>query len=514
MNKLLLVILLCVVMLFSASAIAENQNRTQITDALLQAGISEPVQLSQWGDTAACFAETDRTKRLILLEKREGVWQIVINNPTALIQNADWPELVLDSDNAVFWTYTLSDTEIVRYHSSRDANGTWGPVDQYYADNGYGEYTHAWSTLWDEAHGGEIIRSFAISDENDNTSDGYIIQYLPGTWLGTSIRLADFDLTRFPTLVDPSYGAWFETDRFFREAAAALMPDCTYIKGLLKDGALHFLVQKPVGAKVYVICEYSSNRKANLIESTPLPADTYLGVENFTDCLWINQCAVAIHLLSDQKSMSIEYIYNDAINGTDGGFLFFGDRVVWSDAEEQMILYGDHPWNDITQIDWNTLPRNLDEAAAQMDSSRYAMVVNPNPADRLHLREQADRGSRSQGKYYTGTPVTIRGNNGDWAHVVLGNTQSMRQGYMMKRYLVYGSSKGALRLDTSAMPQLLPRSEMLQVFEEPQIGKNALHRGDSMKIIGIIGDEWYHVWFPATGEYGFVRQSDLTAGNG
>ena len=176
MNKPLLVILLCVVMLFSASAIAENQDRTQITDALLQAGISEPVQLSQWGDTAACFAETDGTKRLILLEKREGEWQIVIDNPTALIRNADWPELVLDSDNAVFWTYTLSDTEIVRYHSSRDANGTWGPVDQYYADSGYGDYTHAWSTLWDEAHGGEIIRSFAISDENDNTSDGYIIQ--------------------------------------------------------------------------------------------------------------------------------------------------------------------------------------------------------------------------------------------------------------------------------------------------------------------------------------------------
>lgn len=27
-------------------------------------------------------------------------------------------------------------------------------------------------------------------------------------------------------------------------------------------------------------------------------------------------------------------------------------------------------------------------------------------------------------------------------------------------------------------------------------------------------DEWYHVWFPATGEYGFVRQNDLTEGNG
>ena len=36
----------------------------------------------------------------------------------------------------------------------------------------------------------------------------------------------------------------------------------------------------------------------------------------------------------------------------------------------------------------------------------------------------------------------------------------------------------------------------------------------TMKVIGIIGNDWYHVWFPATGEYGFVRQSDLTAGNG
>ena len=513
MRKILLPILVITIIMLCAVCSAEDIT-AGITAVLSDAGLNNPIQLQTWGDTAVCFIEQNGTKNLIVLENKSGRWEITVNNPTALIQNADWPELNVDSDNAIFWTYHLSDQEILRYHSTKNADGIWGSVDQYYADSGYGDYTHAWSTLWDEAHGGEIIRSFAISDENDNTSDGYIIQYLPGTWLGTSIKLADFDLTRFPTLVDPKYGAWFETDRFFQDAAATFMPDCTYIKGLLKDGALHFLVQKPTGAKVYVICEYASSRKANLIESTPLPADTRLGVENFTDCLWINQCSVAIHLLSDQKTMSIEYIYDDAVNGTDGGFLFFGDRVVWSDAEEQMILYGDHPWNDITQIDWNTLPRNLDEAAAQMDSSRYAMVVNPNPADRLHLREQADRGSRSQGKYYTGTPVTIRGNNGDWVHVLLGSTQSMRQGYMMKRYLVYGSSKGALRLDTSAMPQLLPRSEMLQVFEEPQMGKNTLHRGDSMKIIGIIGDEWYHVWFPASGEYGFVKQSDLWEGNG
>jgi hypothetical protein len=35
-----------------------------------------------------------------------------------------------------------------------------------------------------------------------------------------------------------------------------------------------------------------------------------------------------------------------------------------------------------------------------------------------------------------------------------------------------------------------------------------------MKIIGIIGDKWYHVWFPKSDEYGFVLQSDLWEGNG
>jgi len=39
MKKTLFISLLCVLMLFFAFAIAENQDGTQITDALLQAGI-------------------------------------------------------------------------------------------------------------------------------------------------------------------------------------------------------------------------------------------------------------------------------------------------------------------------------------------------------------------------------------------------------------------------------------------------------------------------------------------
>ena len=513
MNKLLLVILLCVVMLFSASAIAENQNRTQITDALLQAGISEPVQLSQWGDTAACFAETDGAKRLVVLERHDSAWQIVIDNPTALIQDYDWPELYLDSDQSIYWTYILSEQVVVRYHSYRNADGRWSPVDQFHGDSVYDELTHIWNTSW---NGEEITRTFSIADENDNDQGVQLMQILPASWLADYIWLEDFDVTRFPTFFAETYDDYAsENERFFREAAAALMPDYTFIKGMLKNDAMHFLMEKPDGYRVYVICEYMSHREVRLIESSPLPAGTVLGYENFTDSLWIDGRCVSIQLLYNGDA-GLECIYDDVNSENSGGFLFFGHQTVWDDSvvPAQTILYGDHPWDDITQIDWNTLPHSLAEASAQMDSSNYTMVVNPNTADRLHLRERADRTSESKGKYYMGTPVEVLSVEGDWVRVAVGG----QRGFMMKRYLTFGQTGRALRLDTSVMPQLTGISEeLLMVYSEPQSGSYTCHMnadGAFMKVIGIIGNEWYHVWFPATGEYGFVKQSDLWEGNG
>ena len=520
MKKIILWVIALMLVLISASALATAGDEALITDTLRQAGITEPVQLSQWGDTAACFAETDGVKRLVLLERHDGSWQIVIDNPTALIQDRDWPQLLLDSDNAVFWTYILSDTEIVRYHSSRTADGSWNPVDQYYSDSGYGEYTYVWSTLWDDAHGGEIIRTFGMYSEDDNDHGIQLLEVLPATWMADCVRLADFDVSRFPTMFIATNDFFaYENERFFREAAASLMPGYTFLRGMLKGGAMHFLMEKPDGGRVYVICEYMSHRAVNLIESTPLPEGTVLGYENFTDSLRIGGRCVTVQLLYSGKA-GLEYIYDDGARAEEsGGFLFFGDRTVWDGSVVlvQTILYGDHPWDDITEIDWNTLPHTLDAAAAQMDSSPYAMVVNPDPADRLHLRERADKRSRSQGKYYTGTAVGVMAQDGDWTLVVFGDWRSWVRGYMMRRYLTFGQAGDALYLDVSRMPQLSPAGEKLKVYREPQIGDYTWHTNadwSTMKVIGIIGNDWYHVWFPATGEYGFVRQSDLTAGNG
>ena len=519
MKQMIRLGILVLMMLVSVCALAEKAEQEQIKEVLLQSGVSQPVQLSVWGDTAACFAETEGNRRLMVLEKREGEWQTVIDNPAALFQDADWPQLLLDSDNAIYWTYTLQDQETVRYHSTRD-DGVWGVVDQEVFDSSYGEKTYIWNTRWNEENGGEIVRSFSMADENDNMIGGEMNQYIPASWMTECIRLSDFDVSRFPTMIIETNDYFAsENERFFRDAAASLMPGYTFLKGMLKNDALHFLMQKPDGTKVYVICEYESHRAVNLIESTPLPADTYLGVENFTDSLWIDGLCVTVQLLYSGKA-GLEYIYSDsAYAEASGGFLFFGDRTVWdaSEVPARTLLYGDHPWDDITEIDWTRLPRALDAAAAWMDSSRYAMVVNPNPADRLHMREKADKGSRSQGKYYTGTPVTVMEKKSDWTQVIFGDWNSWCSGWMMKRYLTFGQAGDALYLDVSSMPQMSSKSEQLKVYREPKTGKLIWHMNEgwsTMKVIGIIGEEWYHVWFPASGEYGYVRQSDLTPGNG
>ena len=515
MKKPILCLVALILMLFSASALAADSDEALITDTLRRAGITESIQLSQWGDTAACFTETDGVKRLVLLERHDGSWQIVIDNPTALIQEWDWPELLLDSDNVIFWTYMPWDTEIVRYHSSRGADGTWGQVDQYTAGSGYGEYTRVWSTMWDDAHGGEIVRTFSMYDENDNDHGIQRMEVLPAVWMGDCVRLADFDVSRFPTFIGTTDFYATENERFFREAAGKLMPEYTFLKGMLKNSALHFLMEKPDGSQVYVICEYASRRAVNLIESSLLPVGTVLGYQNFSDSLWIDGRCVTVQLLYSGKA-GLEYIYDDQARSEDSeGFLFFGDRTVWdgSQVPAGTILYGDHPWGDTTEIDWASLPHSLAEASTRMDSGSYAMVVNPNPADRLHLREQADKRSRSQGKYYTGTPVKVLSVEGEWVRVAIG----AQSGFMMKRYLTFGQAGDALNLDMSAMPALFSKDKKLKVYAEPQIGEYEWHMNEdwnTMRVIGIIGDEWYHVWFPVTGEYGFVRQSDLWAGNG
>ena len=78
----------------------------------------------------------------------------------------------------------------------------------------------------------------------------------------------------------------------------------------------------------------------------------------------------------------------------------------------------------------------------------YAIVQNPNAADRLNLRAAPNKEAESLGKYYNGVGVQILEelNNG-WVRVRIGN-RGVAEGYMMKAYLQYDNTQAV----AAAMP--------------------------------------------------------------
>mgnify|MGYP000041902695 CR=1 FL=1 len=71
----------------------------------------------------------------------------------------------------------------------------------------------------------------------------------------------------------------------------------------------------------------------------------------------------------------------------------------------------------------------------------YAVVHNPDAADRLNLRAAPNKEAESLGKYYNGVGVQILEelNNG-WVRVRIGN-RGVAEGDMMKAYLQYDNTR-------------------------------------------------------------------------
>ncbi|MEG0494497.1 MAG: SH3 domain-containing protein, partial [Clostridia bacterium] len=169
------------------------------------------------------------------------------------------------------------------------------------------------------------------------------------------------------------------------------------------------------------------------------------------------------------------------------------------------------PWSDITAMDWNTLPMSLESAVHMLDQSAWAVVNNPNPEDRLHLRTQPQKDAPSLGKYYNGTAVRVLGENGDWLHVSVYGAE----GWMMKRYLARSEAMNAV---TSKGPTLSFVTYPALLYESPKSEYPFCKLvGDEdcldMRVLGTVSDRWLHVWFMISGRSGYVLQDALTSEN-
>ena len=70
-------------------------------------------------------------------------------------------------------------------------------------------------------------------------------------------------------------------------------------------------------------------------------------------------------------------------------------------------VYGAHPFYNVEAVDFAAFPETYAEMLAQVDSTNWAVVNNPNPRDKLNLRSRASTRGTRLGKYSNGTVVTM-----------------------------------------------------------------------------------------------------------
>lgn len=443
-----------------------------------------------WGNSAAVVGRQDGLLTLYMVENSGIGWNVRFANPSALMQDVAAPALVMDSDNALFWSYGS-----MAFSCFRDAEGTWGPVNQIMHGYPGGDGSYLETSLSWQPDMREIVRTDSYRDANENLLWEWT-QRIPAPWLADCIRLAEFDVTRYPAFEYEEYDGQWPDDGFIREAAAYLIPDWTLCGGsYTSDECFRFLMEREDGQRVFV----GVTRQLDMTVSTTLPAGAYFGVENFTNWLGCGSDSFALRLNPDGRTWGLAEVMSWREGSED---LSLSPTHIYSN--QTRIIIGEHPWSDVTTIDWNTLPVSAMAACQQTDSRCWAIVRNPDPADRLHLRTTASRDSASKGKYYTGTPTSVLSIRGDWVEVNIAG----RSGWMMKKYLEFGD-----HLITTAeyMPEFVFKDDVgtLYVLADRGARTKELYDAYGWRVIGLIANEWVHVWHPQQNEYGFVLQEDV-----
>ncbi len=291
---------------------------------------------------------------------------------------------------------------------------------------------------------------------------------------------------------------------------AELLPGHTYVEGIDDGDVLRLLLKRGDGALVFVGGVRGADGTWLFTESTPLPEGTILGVENFTHSLGIPSPKY-------YDCVSIEP-YADGTWGVsmvmpnDGGMIFLKKHLIYDGLDEYEGYLGDHPWSDISVIDWTTLPKTESEALSHLERTGWAVVNNPDPADRLHLRASPDPDAASFGKYYNRTPVRIREYGEDWCAV----TVCGQDGWMMTKYLTFGETMDTVDY---AGPWLTWKEDLsaYRVYAEPRTsGAFTESTGEYGPVFCVMGvaEDFCHVWLTDTEEYGYIRMDDLWEGNG
>lgn len=503
-----LMILLAVLLALCVSACADQLAEEDALQVMLDAHPGYSIlTCDQWSPTAAAVLGKGEERILCVAEKKNNEWVLTVDNAKALPKGAE-VSILMDTDTSLFWSIR-EENQWLQYSCFRQ-NGVWGQVtcirQSIHGENGLIETSYP----WEDNMMRELVEYYDANENFIRREEG---PWIPAQWLGEYLTLDKYDaeIVPVPDGGDANDG-WLNRDAL-RRCAEEIAPGYAFVSGEATNDGLELLAEKD-GALRLITCVCINGEKITNISSV-LPEGTHYGWENFGDCVTINQRVAAAVRPYANGVWGVDYTWPMG----EGEELFFGRNWVSdSNMPGRGVFYvGDNPWSDVSAVRWDTLPATMEEALEHIDPGRWAAVNNPNPADRLHLREKADRGSRSFGKYYNGTPVEVLQKGETWTRVRIQG----RTGWMMTRYLAFGKDAWKVK---NAFPDLFfaEHGTCFPVWQEIDDQAGQISAGgdwtaeesENFCIIGLLGDEWYHVWFTDLDVGGYMRQSDFWPGNG
>lgn len=507
MKRVVGIILLLAMLCICVSAIADDQ-LPEIFLNFLQVQYAERggkiISASACGSVGAAVIQMDDQCILSVLFYHDGQWNIGFENEHAACPQTS---VYLDTDDVLILTnpFPWYPEYNEQFYFTFDGDWILSSVISYTGDEEDGYLSEHTADL----RNGQLYTCLYLTDVEGNILSTRSGMTLPDVLTREEKLLSAFDGAE-PPISGYRYfkdGSMKMPSVMIKRLFGTIVPnEYSFVGGIRTDDGLQFIADKPDGSRVLLCCAYDGSADEwQITESTPLPAGTTMGIENFTKTL---------NLGGQYYGVSIGRYSSGTwgvtgISDMHGNWMDVGDEWVSESRYTGPFLFGNHPWSDITQMDWASIPDDTSNIAEYLDTSRRATPNNPNANDRLHLRTAAKKDSTSLGKYYNGAPLVILSNEGEWTQVRVGG----QVGFMMTKYLLTGD---AVNQQT---PSILKKTNVHPLTEIHWDNEDIpdLWTGDEVQglfIIGVVGDEWYLVWDPVTGRCGRILQTDLWEGNG
>ena len=510
MKRTLLALLLLLLLALAAAGLGEDALPQAVIDLCAQAHPDgEIVSQSGWGDMSrgqfAVALRTDAGYVLCVAEKDEGdaAYALTVDHDRA-IPGGEPPRLTMDTDDSLFITQPEGTTGQTTRHSDK-RDGVWGPVDIV--------SRYAWVDDTDmECYagiaGGELILSSQRWDKDGNAvsepksrmsvpvDEGYIERFGLATFDYRSVNVYSGEVRAEPGLCAGLVGA-----------------DETLVQLAVQSDCLLMLVDGADGTRRLRIADAGGGAKRtgpvpqNMVMDTFHMGDgqLFLGTDGDLFCFartqdqgWYLSCVQA------RETFTISPL---GICDPEAPV-----AIMTNDA----MRYGTHPWAlEITQLDLMSLPKTYAEAMTQLDTSCYALVSNPNPADRLHLRTKPEKGAASLGKFYNRTPVLVLSVEDGWAHVYVGGVRGL-EGYMMTKYLAMGGDNPQVKCAFETL-SIADGVEKVPLLDAPDRRNGRvvcdLTADADYLIVGVVGEDWLVIMM-RDGTVGYALRELFFEGNG